>query len=56
MRFAFAGYVVHAVTVGDYFDSFPTLESDFGQDDLCDTTASALRKGFGKKECSTLLY
>ncbi|CAL1149909.1 unnamed protein product [Cladocopium goreaui] len=28
------GYVVHAVTVGDYFDSFPTLESDFGQDDL----------------------
>ena len=46
-RFAFAGYVVHAVTVGG-------LESDFGQDDLCDTTASALRKGLGKKSALNL--
>ena len=26
---------MQAVTVGDYFDSFPSLESDFGQEDLC---------------------
>lgn len=37
---------VQAVTVGDYLDNFPSLESDFGQEDLCPFRILSLETSF----------